>query len=157
MFTDRSSLILCEYKSSVLRADAKLSGRLELLEPDIRRKFVTGDEDGRKGIAQLSLSIERLLQGEPVTGLPERKWSIVQPVIVCLEHAMLCPGMSGYLNGRFDRAALRRLSRTRIAPLTLIDIEHFEDLSASCPNTIGLFQRTAIDSKRHTGLRGYDQ
>jgi hypothetical protein len=128
MFTDGSSLILCEYKSSVLRADAKLSGRLDLLEQDIHKKFVTGDEDGRKGIAQLSLSIERLLKGEEVAGMPERKWSIVQPVMVCLEHAMLCPGMSGYLNGQFDRVSLRQLSRTRIAPLTLIDIEHFEDL-----------------------------
>jgi hypothetical protein len=82
MFTDGPNLILCEYKSSVLRADAKLSGRLDLLEPDIRRKFVTGDEDGRKGIAQLSLSIERLLQGEPVAGMPARKWRIVQPVMV---------------------------------------------------------------------------
>ena len=128
MFTNGSSLILCEYKSSVLRADAKLSGRLDLLEPDIRKKFVTGDEDGRKGIAQLSLSVGRLLQGEPVTGLAERKWSMVQPVMVCLEHAMLCPGMSGYLNGQFDRAALKKRSRARIAPLTVIDIEHFEDL-----------------------------
>ncbi len=128
MFTDGSSLILCEYKSSVLRADAKVSGRLDLLEPDIRRKFVTGDEDGRKGIAQLSLSIKRLLQGEPVAGMPKRKWSIVQPVMVCLENAMLWPGMSGYLNGQFDRASLRELSRIKIAPLTLIDIEHFEDL-----------------------------
>ena len=73
MFTDGSNLILCEYKSSVLRADAKLSGRLDLLEPDIRKKFVTGDEDGRKGIAQLSLSIGRLLQGELVAGMLERK------------------------------------------------------------------------------------
>ncbi len=128
MFTDGSHIILCEYKSSVLRADAKLSGKLELLEPDIRRKFVTGDEDGRKGIAQLSLSIERLLQGAPIAGMTERKWSIVHPVMVCLEHAMLCPGMSGYLNSQFDRASLRQLSRTKIAPLTLIDIEHFEDL-----------------------------
>ncbi len=41
---------------------------------------------------------------------------------------MLCPGMSGYLNDQFDRAALTTLPHTGIAPLTLIDIEHFEDL-----------------------------
>lgn len=127
LFVDGSSLVLCEYKSSVLRADAKLSGRLDQLEPEIRKKFVTGDDDGRKGIAQLSRSIERLLQGEPVAGLPVRKWSIVFPVMVCLENAMLCPGMSGYLNSQFDRAAIRKRS-TRIAPLIVIDVEHFEDL-----------------------------
>ena len=128
IFIDESRLILCEYKSSVLTAEAKLSGRLDLLEPDLRKKFVTGDADGRKGIAQLTRSIERVLKGEAVTGLPSRNWDIVQPVIVCIEDAMLCPGMSGYLNDRFDRAVLRKLSRIRVAPLTLIDIEHFEDL-----------------------------
>jgi hypothetical protein len=110
-----------------LPPDAKLSGRLDELEPEIRKKFVTGDDDGRKGIAQLSRSIERLLQGEPVGGLPDRRWSIVFPVMTCLETAMVCPGMSGYLNGQFDRAALRTRS-AKIAPLILIDVEHYEDL-----------------------------
>lgn len=128
LFIEGSSLILCEYKSSVLRADAKLSGRFDLLERDIRKKFVIGDEDGRKGIAQLSRSIERLLRGEAVIGLPAQTWSLVRPAMVCLEHAMLCPGMSGYLNSQFDRSALRKLSRSLVTPLTLIDIEHFEDL-----------------------------
>ena len=127
LFIDGSRVILCEYKSSVLTAEAKLSGRLDVLEPDLRKKFVTGDADGRKGIAQLSHSIDRLLKGEPVSGLPARNWSIVQPVMVCLEDAMLCPGMSGYINSQFDRAPFKR-SRVRVAPLTLIDIEHFEDL-----------------------------
>jgi len=44
-------------------ADAKLSGRLDLMEPEIEKKFVKGDADGRKGIAQLSKSIERFLNG----------------------------------------------------------------------------------------------
>jgi hypothetical protein len=128
LFIDGSRIVLCEYKSGVLTAEAKLSGRLDLLETDLRKKFVTGDADGRKGIAQLSRSIERLLKGESVTGLPSGNWSILQPVMVCLEHAMLCPGMSRYLNDQFDRAALKKRSRTRVAPLTLIDIEHIEDL-----------------------------
>ena len=128
LFIDGSRIILCEYKSSVLTAEAKLSGRLDLLEPDLRKKFVTGDAEGRKGIAQLSRSIDRLLIGQAVTGLPSRNWSLLQPVMVCLEDAMLCPGMSRYLNDEFDRAPLNKRSRITVAPLTLIDIEHFEDL-----------------------------
>lgn len=128
LFIDGSRIILCEYKSSVLTAEAKLSGRLDLLEPDLRKKFVTGDADGRKGIAQLSHSIDRLLTGEPVSGLPSRNWSLLQPVMVCLEDAMLCPGMSRYLNDQFDRTPLNKRSGIRVAPLILIDIEHFEDL-----------------------------
>jgi hypothetical protein len=81
LFIDGLRIILCEYKSSVLTAEAKLSGRLDLLEPDLRKKFVTGDAEGRKGIAQLSRSIDRLITGEPVTGLPSRNWSLLQPVM----------------------------------------------------------------------------
>jgi hypothetical protein len=128
IFVDGSALVLCEYKSSVLRADAKLSGRLSQLEPDIQKKFVTGDDDGRKGIAQLRRGIERLLQGESISGLPERKWSIIFPVMICLENALMCPGMSGYLNGKFDRSVFRKQFSVRIAPLILADVEHFEDL-----------------------------
>ncbi len=36
--------------------------------------------------------------------------------------------MSRYLNDQFDRTSLNKRSRIRVAPLTLIDIEHFEDL-----------------------------
>jgi hypothetical protein len=128
IFVDGSALVLCEYKSSVLRADAKLSGRLSQLEPEIRKKFVTGDDDGRKGIAQLVRGIERLLQGEPISALPERKWGIIFPVMICLENAMMCPGMSGYLNGQFDRTVFRKQSSVKGAPLILADVEHFEDL-----------------------------
>jgi len=125
IFVDSSCLVFCEYKSSVLRADAKLSGQLERLAPEIDRKFVTGDDDGRKGIAQLSQTIGRLLRGEQIAGLPNRKWTMVLPVMICVEQAMLCPGMSGYLNDRFDRAPLKAMSSVKIGPLTLIDVEHF--------------------------------
>jgi hypothetical protein len=46
IFVDGSALVLCESKSSVLRGDAKLSG-----------KFVPCDDDGGKGIAQLRRGI----------------------------------------------------------------------------------------------------
>jgi hypothetical protein len=128
LFIDGSALILCEYKSSVLRADAKLSGRLNQLEPEIRKKFVTGDSEGRKGIAQIHPSIARLLEGESITGLPSRKWRIVFPVMICLESAMMCPGMSGYLNGQFDRSVFGKRYSSRVAPLILVDVEHFEEL-----------------------------
>jgi hypothetical protein len=150
IFVDGAALVLCEYKSSVLRADAKLSGRLNQLEPEIQKKFVTGDDDGRKGIAQLRRSIERLLQGEPIIGLPLRKWSVVLPVMICLENAMLCPGMSGYLNGQFDRSIFRKQSFVRVAPLILVDVEHFEDL---LPDIIKYGLATLLDDYYRAHVR----
>jgi hypothetical protein len=41
---------------------------------------------------------------------------------------MIFPGMSGYLNARFDRSKLKSLSSTRIGPVVVIDVENFEDL-----------------------------
>jgi hypothetical protein len=73
IFIEGSSLVFCEYKSSVLKAYAKLSGRLDELAPEIDKKFVSGDEDGRKGVAQLSEGIERLLQGETIGTIPRRE------------------------------------------------------------------------------------
>jgi hypothetical protein len=128
IFVEGSSLIFCEYKSSVLKADAKLGGQLDLLGPELEKKFITGDEDGRKGVAQLNQGITRLLRGEEVENLPRKKWTTIIPVMVCLESAMTCPGMSGYLNRRFDRSVLKSMSSTKIAPLILIDVENFEDL-----------------------------
>jgi hypothetical protein len=130
IFIDNSDLVVCEYKSSVLRVDAKLGGRPDLILAEIDKKFVTGDEEGRKGIGQLTNSIIRILRGENLPGLPVRRWARILPVMVCLEHAMICPGMSGYLNQRFDRSTLKAISSTKIAPLIVIDVEHFEDLLA---------------------------
>ena len=48
--------------------------------------------------------------------------------MICLENALMCPGMSGYLNGKFDRSVFRKQFSVRIAPLILADVEHFEDL-----------------------------
>ena len=54
IFVEGDRLILCEYKSSVLPAMAKVGGNKELLSREIDKNFITGDKDGRKGIAQLA-------------------------------------------------------------------------------------------------------
>ncbi len=150
IFIDGSALVLCEYKSSVLRAQAKLSGCLSELEPEIQKKFVTGDDEGRKGIAQLRRSIERLLEGELISRLPERKWSIIFPMLICLENAMICPGMSGYLNAQFDRSPFRK-SSVKITPLILADVEHFEDL---LPEILEFGFATLLDDYYRINMRG---
>jgi hypothetical protein len=155
IFVDGSHLVFCEYKSSVLRADAKLSGRLDSLIHEIEKKFITGDNEGRKGIAQLAQSIRRFLIGEEIEGIPIRKWNIILPVMICLERSMLCPGMSGFLNSRFDRTTLKALASTRIGPLILIDVEHFETSLADI-NQYGF--DTLLDDYYRTHMRkGLDQ
>jgi hypothetical protein len=128
IFVDGTSLVFCEYKSSVLTAEAKLAGDLKSLEAELDKKFILGGDDGKKGISQLSNSIARLLRGDRIVGLPNQQWNMIFPVMVCLERAMLCTGMYEYLNEKFDRRTLKGRSSMRIAPLTIADVEYFEDL-----------------------------
>jgi hypothetical protein len=134
IFVDGSSLVFCEYKSSVLTAEAKLSGDLKSLAAELDKKFILGGDDGKKGISQLSHSIARFLSGERIVGLPDDKWSMIFPVMVCLERAMQCTGMYEYMNQKFDRKTLRGRSRVRITPLTIADVEYFEDLLPDAKN-----------------------
>jgi hypothetical protein len=48
------SLVAFEHKSSTIRADAKYGGDVEKLKEQLHLKFVEGDEEGAKGIAQLN-------------------------------------------------------------------------------------------------------
>ncbi len=129
MFVEGTCLILCEYKSSVLPAAAKVGGDPVALAKAIDKAFITGDADGRKGVAQLSNSLRRILDGDTIQGLPCRDWTLLYPVMVCLDAAMTCPGMSAYINEMFARPR-RRGSKTRITRLTLIDVEDYEGLLA---------------------------
>jgi hypothetical protein len=101
----------------------------EALAKAIDKAFIIGDANGRKGVAQLSKSLRRILDGDAIQGLPRRDWTLIYPVMVCLDAAMTCPGMSAYINEMFERPR-RRGSKTRITPLTIIDVEDYEGLLA---------------------------
>jgi hypothetical protein len=79
-------LIVFEHKSSVIRADAKYGGDVNKLERALRMKFIDGDGKGKKGVSQLSSSLERFLDGEALGDLSCAEISRVYPVMVCLEN-----------------------------------------------------------------------
>jgi hypothetical protein len=127
LFAEGSQLILCEYKSSVLPASAKVGADSALLRQKLDRSFVTGDQGGRKGTAQISRSIERILMADMIIGLPNRPWTKIYSVMVCLDSAMTCPGMAAYLNEQFVRPRVRG-RKVIIPPITIIDVEDYEAL-----------------------------
>ena len=127
LFVEGSRLVMCEYKSSVLPVAAKLSVDPGLLSEKIDLAFVKGDDEGRKGVAQIRRSIERILDGDEILGIPTREWTTIHPAMVCVDAAMNCPGMSAYINEQFDRPR-RRGHRIVIPPVVLIDVEDFESL-----------------------------
>ncbi len=154
LFVEYEYLVLCEYKSSVLRSDSKLSGKKNDVLEQIDEKFVVGDSKGRKGVAQFAESIRRILQGDAIMGLEPRKVRMIFPVMICLEHAMLCQGMSGYLNERFDRDNLKTGS-TKVTPIFIIDVEHFEEIMPSIRDHN--FSALLCDYYQTHMRRGHDQ
>lgn len=68
-------LIVFEHKSSVIRADAKYGGDVAKLEGELRLKFIEGDPGEKKGLAQISNSIQRFLGGEDMDGISSREIS----------------------------------------------------------------------------------
>jgi hypothetical protein len=129
IFIEGNCLVLCEYKSSVLPAAAKVGADPEALAKAIDKTFIIGDADGRKGVAQLTNSLRRIFDGDEIQDLPRRNWTLIYPVMVCLDAAMTCPGMSAYINGMVERPH-KRGTKTRITPLTIIDVEAYEGLLA---------------------------
>jgi hypothetical protein len=127
-----SRLVVFEFKSSVLRADAKYGEAPNALTRDVDRKFVTGDSDGPKGVAQLSASIGRWLGGDDISGLRREDFDAIYPVMVVLERAMTVPAMDEYLNVHFRRQMPAKFKGKKVTRLYVIDIENLERLLPYC-------------------------
>ncbi len=129
-WVEGASLVVCEYKSSVLTAPAKYGGDPDLLVREIQKKFVEGDKDGAKGISQLVRGIERFLKGEHLPLVPRPGVVTIFPVMVVLDRSMTSPFMSRYLNKQFPAARFEAEFGVRMMPLFVIDVENYERLIA---------------------------
>lgn len=123
-----SSMVVFEHKSSVLRADAKYGGDPQKLEEDLMRKFVRGDDDGAKGLAQLERHVERFLSGGMIDDVSADNISTIYPVLVCYDRSLLAPFMNRYLNKNFAGYSLRKTYRKTITPVFTLGISEAERL-----------------------------
>jgi hypothetical protein len=122
-------LIVFEHKSSTLRADAKYGGDTKKLREQLHLKFVDGDEEGKKGVAQLSSSLERFLAGENLDGISNNQISKVYSVLVCLDNSVIVPLMGQYFNDQFRTLFPRKkFKRTTITPIFTLGISDLENL-----------------------------
>ena len=122
------ALVVFEHKSSVLRADAKYSGDIRKLEEQLRSKFIRGDDDGAKGLAQLERSIRRFLDGEKVGDLGKGGIHTIYPVLVCLDRTLLSFYMNKYLNQWFPGHELRKKYKKAVTPVFTVGISELERL-----------------------------
>jgi hypothetical protein len=124
MIKEGSRLLLIEIKASTLTAKAKYSFDVELLKGELMRKAILGDEEERKGIAQLHRAIQRFHDGEAISGLTPAQISRIYPIIVFLDKSFTGPFLGTLYREHFDRTNLRRRPATT-APyaITISDLE----------------------------------
>jgi hypothetical protein len=88
---------------------------------------ITGEDGERKGVAQLSHTLQRLLAGDEISGINRSAIRTIYPVLVFLDHGFTAPYLNLIYNEQFDSARLRRQYRrtiTRMFSLTIDDLEN---------------------------------
>ena len=127
-----SNLLAIETKNSVLTAAAKYSQDGELLEREIDKKFIRGTSTERKGIAQLSNSLERFFDGEKLYGIEPQKIRKVFPVLIVSDQTLSAPFMAQYFRTKFNNRRLGRRVKRIVTPVSVI---HVSDLELVLPHS----------------------
>jgi hypothetical protein len=116
------TVIVFEIKSSLLTEPAKRSGQLDLLIPDIDRKFVRNERGNPKAVIQLASACAAVRDGRINTS---RAMARIYPVLVTDEIGAEAPGFNSYLNEKF-RHDLK--DSNGVMPLTVMSIAELEEL-----------------------------
>lgn len=122
------NLLVFEHKSSVIRADAKYAGDPSRLKKELDLKFIEGEADGAKGLAQISKHLQRFLSGEKLGDLSSADVDRVFPIMVCLENTMVVPFVGRYLNEQFRGMLPRRGFRQVVTPVFILGASDIENL-----------------------------
>jgi hypothetical protein len=125
---ERGSLILFEHKSSTLRADAKYGGNVQKLKDELHLKFVEGDQEGAKGVAQLNKSLLRFLRGENIGTISCKDIRTVYPCLICLDNSVSVPYMGRYFKEQFHLIFPRKKFRQTVTPVFTLNISDVENL-----------------------------
>jgi hypothetical protein len=139
-------LAVFEHKGSVIRADAKYGGDVAKLENELRLKFIEGERKERKGLSQLSNSLERFLSGEDLGELKSTNVSRIYPVMVCLETSATVPYMGRYLREQFKAIYPRKKYPQVVTPLFTFGVADVENLLGYLP----LFKFSEILESYHS-------
>jgi hypothetical protein len=125
---EEQRLIVFEHKSSTIRADCKYGGDAGKLKAELHLKFVDGDDDGAKGVAQLTRNLIRFLNGESAEGIASGDVKRIYPCLVCLDATVSVPYVGRYFNEQFSSVfPSDRFSQT-ISPLMTLNVSDVEAL-----------------------------
>jgi hypothetical protein len=125
---ERGCLVVFEHKSSTLRADAKYGGDIPKLKKELDVKFVAGDEEGAKGLAQLNKSLLRFLRGETIAALTCADVNTIYPCLICLDGSVSVPYIGRYFKEQFKMVFPRKEFRQTVTPVFTLNISDLENL-----------------------------
>lgn len=123
-----SRLVVFEHKSSFLRADCKYGGDSEKLLDELELKFIEGEADGAKGLAQLKNGLLRFLKGEPINGIRAEAVNTIYPALVCLDTSMAVPFIGSFLADKFHEMLPRKSTKKRVTPVFTLNVADVENL-----------------------------
>lgn len=109
----------------------KYAGDPLKLRKELDLKFIEGDADGAKGLAQISKHLYRFFNGEKLGDLSSADVDRVFPIMVCLENTMVVPYVGRYLNEQFRGMLPRRGFRQVVTPVFILGFRHREPFGLS--------------------------
>ena len=166
-----SSLVVFEFKASILSVAAKYGFDADRLGVELKEKVIEGTPGRPKGLEQLRRSLLRFLDGEEIDGLGGTTLKKIYPVMVFWDQSFAAPCLGCYYNENFDRVGMRKRGGPAVTPvftLTIADLENvlphtiahcFTDVldsywRANRPMVVSL--STSNVPLLHDGLRGRD-
>ncbi len=126
------TLVVLEHKASTIRAAVRYADDPNVLKRELEDRFVTGDGQRRKGLAQLWNAVDRFARGERIfggardAGVCARDVDTIVPVLVHLDNVLRTPGLPHYLAARFKEFG--RVKSHTLLPLTTLPISELEDV-----------------------------
>ncbi|HWY69888.1 MAG TPA: hypothetical protein VNX88_14550 [Terriglobales bacterium] len=121
-------LLTFEHKSSTIRADCKYGGDVAKLRKELHLKFIDGDDEGAKGVAQLSKSISRFLDGERIEGICHSSVTKIYPILICLDDSVSVPYLGKYFNEQFDLVFQRDKFAQTVSPVFTLNVSDVESV-----------------------------
>jgi hypothetical protein len=126
------TLVMFEFKGSLMRKDAKYSGSAHSLLQELVDKFANEKRGAEKGVTQLAKHIGEFTNGKPLRNehIKAGSYTRILPVLVSYDATVTIPHIPQFLQGRFEKALTTALvpEHFSIGPVTVLDSRAFEVL-----------------------------
>lgn len=98
------------------------------IKAELHLKFIDGDDEGAKGIAQLNKGVIRLLSGESMEGIGCNDVTKIYPCLICLDNGVSVPYLGRYFDEQFRAVFPRNKFQQTVTPVVTLNISDVENV-----------------------------